>query len=620
MTVSSGGERGARGERGVRAGRAARWLVAAALLGSFPACGGGGSKPAGALFVKVTDRSMAPVSDAVVTTDPHTVTLATDALGSVFFARVPAGSYAVTASHPTVGSGRTTVQVMANDVADVTIVLTAPSLGGSGGAAGAGGAAGTGGSIGGGGGRGGGPGVGGSSGTGGSGGAGAGGGAGGAAGIGGSGGRGGSAGVAGVAGTGGSAGSGAMAGRGGTGGTSTGGAGTAGSSTGGSGTGGTGGTGGSTATLVLAALSKDSNGVNMSWTATPTSAFSSYRIYRGSSTSALSVINILNDATAAQYRDETGILGVSYTYRVGGVTPGGTEVLSNTQTIVTGVYIDVASQIQTMLVDRTRPYLYGLDKVNNSLHFINLSTNTVDKTIFIGSSPVDMDINLEGTTLYVANFGSTMIATVDLDTRAMTGTIFVDTSTGTWQGNPYKVVCTAGDTLVFTSMDQWNSLKLVNALTGGSLDAVGSIFSPDLAASPDGLSVYAGENGISTETLSRWDVVNGKLMSVDVSAGINSYSGGFVLMTRDGKYVFYAGMKFLAKNLKSVLGTFSEGIVAINSDGSLAVGANHIFDGTTFAAKKMTPLSTSTMAISPDDTTLYLYDATTSRIYLYRLQ
>jgi hypothetical protein len=91
-------------------------------------------------------------------------------------------------------------------------------------------------------------------------------------------------------------------------------------------------------------------------------------------------------------------------------------------------------------------------------------------------------------------------------------------------------------------------------------------------------------------------------------------------MSKNGLYVFYSGMKFLAKNLKSVLGTFSEAIYAINSDGSLAIGANHVFNGTTFAATRTTPISTSTMAVSPDDKTLYLYDTTTSRIYIYGLQ
>src|SRR6185437_15759841 len=374
------------------------------------------------------------------------------------------------------------------------------------------------------------------------------------------------------------------------------------------------GAGGASGSLVLSTPTKDLSGVNLSWAATPANAFATYRIHRNST-----VINILQDGTAVKYSDQTITLGTSYSYQIGGVTAGGAEVLSNTQTIVAGVYIDVGSQIERMMADPTRPYLYGVDKVNNSLHFINLTTNTVEKTIYVGSSPTDLDINLEGTTLYVANFGSTQIATVDIASQTASS-IFVDTTVGTWEGNPYRLACTTGDTLVYTSEDQWNDLKLVNALTGASLGSTGSIYEPDLVASPDGTSVYVGESGISTAYLYRYDIVNSALTSVDQSAGINSFTSATVLMTKDGQYIFYAGQKFLAKNLKSVLGTFSETIAAINSDGSLAIGAAHIFDGTTFAATRATPVSTSTMVVSPDDKTLYLYDTTTSRIYIYGLK
>jgi DNA-binding beta-propeller fold protein YncE len=269
-----------------------------------------------------------------------------------------------------------------------------------------------------------------------------------------------------------------------------------------------------------------------------------------------------------------------------------------------------------MKIDPKRPYLYGVDKVNNSLHFINLNTNTVDKTIYVGSTPVDLDINLEGTTLYVANFGSTEIAMVDLTTQALAGSIFVDTTVGTWSGNPYRLVCTAGDTLVYTSNDQWQDVKLVDATTGTTLSYAGSIYAPALAASPDGTIVYAGgTDGLNN--LTRFNIVNNMLQSVD---GSQSAGASPVIASRDGQYVFASTQKLLAKNLKTVLGTFSEPILAINNDGSLAVGSGHIFDGTTFAAKRITPLSTSTMAMSADGTTLYLYDTTSSRIYVASLQ
>src|SRR5262249_60359224 len=109
------------------------------------------------------------------------------------------------------------------------------------------------------------------------------------------------------------------------------------------------------------------------------------------------------------------------------------------------------------------------------------------------------------------------MACVDLAWRLITGMSFGDAWLDPWQGNPYSLTCTASDTLVFTSMDQWNALKLVNALTGASLDAEGSVYEPDVAASPDGTSVYVGEYGSSGSALTRWTIAGNKLMQVDQS-------------------------------------------------------------------------------------------------------
>ena len=529
--------------------------------------------PTGCLFVVVTDGLVSPVGGAWVTSTPATQSLPTDAVGTAFFGKVTPGGYVVTAVHPTGGAGRAVGEVTANDIERLTIVLTPGITLSAGGSTGTGGLAAGG--------------PGGSSGT------------GGAVGRGGTGGTG--TGGTGTGGTVGGTGTGGTVGRGGTGGTGT---------RGSAGSAGAGGTGGSNAALVLDAPTKDIGGTNLSWTATPANAFATYRIHRNNT-----VINILQNGALVQYRDQTGQLGVSYSYQIGGITAAGTEVLSNTQTIVGGVYIDVGSQIERMMVDPKRPYLYGVDKVNNSLHFVNLSTNTVDKTIFVGSTPVDLDINLEGTTLYVANFGSTEIGVVDLASQALAGSIFVDTTVGIWGGNPYRLVCTAGDTLVYTSMDQWNDLKLIDATTGAALDTVGSIYEPALAASPDGTIVYAaGTTGLSN--LTRFNIVNNKFQQADAS----SAGGSSVVASNDGQYVFSSTKKLLAKNLLTVVGTFSDAILAINDDGSIAVSANYIFDGTTFSAKRMTPVPTSTMALSTDGTTLYLYDTTSSRIYVYALQ
>jgi hypothetical protein len=370
--------------------------------------------------------------------------------------------------------------------------------------------------------------------------------------------------------------------------------------------------GGTGAGVVLDPLTKDGSGINLSWSTTSGATFSSYRVYSAQASSAFQVINIINDPATTAYRDTTPRLGVAYSYRIGAVTSTGQEVSSNVQTITAGVFIEVNSQVAKMKVDPQRPYLYAVDSVNNSLHFVNLTANTVEETIFIGSTPTDLDINVENTELFVANFGGTEIAVVNLDTRVKSRSLLVDTSLGTWQGNPYRLVCTSGAALVFTSQDQWNDLKMVKAADGTHLTTVGDLYTPTLGRSADGTRVYASGD---IDGLVRYNVSGSTLTQADISGSTGSY--GLINATQDGMYVIAGTQKLLANNLKSVVGSFSEPILVANSDGSVAVSSRTIFNGTTFAQTKTLPLSTTVMAISADGHTLYLYDTTSSRIYVY---
>ena len=282
----------------------------------------------------------------------------------------------------------------------------------------------------------------------------------------------------------------------------------------------------------------------------------------------------------------------------------------------TGEFIDVATQVEAMAVDPVRPYLYALDRVNNSFLFVNLETKSLEKSIFVGSSPVDLDFDADGLEAFVANFGSTEIAVVDLDAQEVARTLFVDTSAGTWDGNPYRLAVTAFNTLVFTSEDQWNDLKLVNATNGGAIAAVGSIYSPELAATADGTTLFVAESG---GDLYRYTVTESTLTQVDATGDGFGSGDGLAVLTGDEQYVFYGRQKILSSNLQSVLGEFSEPVLASNDDGSLVVSASYVYDGNDFGILAPTSVTTQVLALSNDARTLYLYDIATSRIYLQDL-
>lgn len=281
--------------------------------------------------------------------------------------------------------------------------------------------------------------------------------------------------------------------------------------------------------------------------------------------------------------------------------------------------IDVATQVETMLVDPVRPYLYALDRVNNSFLFVNLETRELEKTIFVGSSPVDLDIDDEGNEIFVANFGSTEIAVVDLETQEVGRTVFVDITLGTWEGNPYRLAYVAGGALAFTSEDQWCDIKLVSAETGVNITTSGSLYQPDLAANADGTRLFVAESGSTGSAVHRFDVTETSLTEADASATDSGFGSRLVVLSGDGEYVFFAGKKMLASNLQSVLGEYSEVIYASNADGSIVIGNTNVFDGTTFTVRAPLPVSTTVMALSPDDGTVYLYDVNTSQILIHEL-
>jgi hypothetical protein len=162
-------------------------------------------------------------------------------------------------------------------------------------------------------------------------------------------------------------------------------------------------------------------------------------------------------------------------------------------------------------------------------------------------------------------------------------------------------------------------LKQVDTTTGVSIGVAGSLYQPDLAITQDRTTIYVGESGLSSTTLTRFSVNATGMKQVDVSGDSGGSSLRRVVLSGDDKYVFFAGQKYLAANLKSVLGKFSETIYASNPDGSVVVGNKSVFNGANFAITGLLPISTTVLAMSPDGQTVYLYDTATSRILIHAL-
>lgn len=358
--------------------------------------------------------------------------------------------------------------------------------------------------------------------------------------------------------------------------------------------------------------------LNLSWSVSTEPEFSTYRVLRSeNSEGPFDVIDVISDINNVTFTDTDVFFGTRYYYQIAVVVNNGDESFSNIESeLFEGENIDVGVNIVRMKLDPVRPYIYAIDEINNSLLFINKESQTVEKTIFVGSSPSDIAINLDNSKAYISNYGSTQISVIDLESREKTNDIFVNTQVGGWDGNPYRLTCLSNNRLAYTSEDQWNSVKMINADNGNFIADAGSVYQPGLISNSTGTILFVTESGSSGSATIRFNVTNTGLSQVDESNGGSSYGSRDGCISGDDTYIFHRRRKYLANNLNSELGTFTENIIDCSHDGSIAVGMENIWNSETFSIIKPLPISSSIVRLDNDGNTIYIYDNNTSKIYI----
>jgi hypothetical protein len=78
-------------------------------------------------------------------------------------------------------------------------------------------------------------------------------------------------------------------------------------------------------------------------------------------------------------------------------------------------YISIpGSNLKSMLPDPVRPLVYITDTYQNCVYFVNTSTNVVEDSLVIGSSPTLMDISEDHSLLFVVLSGAAQVGIIDL--------------------------------------------------------------------------------------------------------------------------------------------------------------------------------------------------------------
>jgi len=368
--------------------------------------------------------------------------------------------------------------------------------------------------------------------------------------------------------------------------------------------------------VTLSPLEVTKTGLNLNWTVTTENDFESYQILRSEEpTGPYGIIKVISDPAVVNFKDENVSYGVRYYYKIAVVLNSGNKSYSNLESkLFLGENIDLGVNIVRMIIDPERPYIYALDRINNSMLFINKNSKTVEKTILVGAKPCDIDINMDNSKAYIANIGSSLIAVIDLETQEKVKDLFVETEPG-WGDNPYRLVCVSNDRIVFTGENQWNDIKLISASSGVALSTAKTIYEAGLLTNSSGTVVFATESGSTGSGTHRFNITGDVLDKVDQSSdGAAWFRDGCI--SGNDTYIFHRRIKYLANNLSSELGSFSENIIDCNYDGSIAIGEENIWNAETFLIIKPLPVSSSILRLDNDGNTIYIYDNNTSKIFI----
>jgi YVTN family beta-propeller protein len=188
----------------------------------------------------------------------------------------------------------------------------------------------------------------------------------------------------------------------------------------------------------------------------------------------------------------------------------------------------------------TQPIIYGTVPSLNSVVVINANTLQVTNTIPIGANPLGITISPDGSTVYVANTGSSFIAR--LNTSTLT-TLSPLVSPG---GNPAQLQFGNSNRLWVLN----GGIHQIDATTGASagpdLSTTNGMYplllsGGNIVVSPDGNSLYYGNYGLSPSNAYKYDVStpssphetwviggggNGQAVALSHGGGLFAYSSG----------------------------------------------------------------------------------------------
>jgi hypothetical protein len=311
-------------------------------------------------------------------------------------------------------------------------------------------------------------------------------------------------------------------------------------------------------------------------------------------------------ALSAESGMAPGILTVHF--RTGSLPPG---VHTNSiafhaggQTLQVPVSMTVRSlNLTKMTADRNRPYIYALQPPplvgqQGLLLFISTETGHIDKTLAIGTNPVDLSINDAEGRLYIASWQETWTYVVDLNTQTLLPSMDLGTDV-------FKINAGRLGRLVTEGQDQWVYMTLFNTPGGASL-ATGWIREGDGEFDRTGRYYYHVDNNHSGAVISKYDTIADGFELVASNGDRGSYYGSRnLVMSADGSRLFWTRMIFDAHLVSYDL--LPNEIYSCSTNGRIAFGETEAYDTSTRQRIHTLPASSTVSAVDAQNQRYWYY-------------
>ena len=243
----------------------------------------------------------------------------------------------------------------------------------------------------------------------------------------------------------------------------------------------------------------------------------------------------------------------------------GTVSVINTATNTVSKTLTVGSNPYAVSVTPDGKNVYVTNGNSGTVSVISTTSNTVTSTITVGTNPYGITASPDGTKVYVTNNGSNSVSIISTATNTVSGTVTVGT-------NPYGVIVSPDNSKVYVVNGTSNSVSVIDAATNTITTTVSVGHAPRrIGITPDGTRLY-----VSNSTDNTVSVIDMATHSVTATIPVGNTPLG-ITVSLDGAKVYVADVY---SNDVRVINTATSAVVSTIAVGTNPFGISLSPDGT----------------------------------------